>query len=116
GRPFGRGDATQAKWSPDGKQIASVSLRGDHSFIGVYELGGDSVRYLSPSADKDSLPRWSSDGKSILFVRQPGDEQKLPIIPVRPAPWSIWVADSATGQGRLLWRSEERRVGEEWRE
>ena len=102
---FIRGDAQQAKWSPDGKQIAFVSLRGDHSFIGVYELGGDSVRYLSPSADKDSLPRWSSDGKSILFVRQPGDEQKLPLIPVRPAPWSIWVADSATGQGRLLWRS-----------
>src|SRR5437588_2800725 len=102
---FVRGDAQQAKWSPDGKQIAFVSLRGDHSFIGVYELGGDSVRYLSPAADKDSLPRWVSDGKSILFVRQPGDEQKLPLIPVRPAPWSIWVADSATGQGRLLWRS-----------
>src|SRR5438067_2693746 len=102
---FVRGDAQQPKWSPDGKQIAFVSLRGDHSFIAVYAMGGDSVRYISPAADKDSLPRWSPDGKLILFVRQPGDEQKLPLIPVRPAPWSIWIADATTGQGRLLWRS-----------
>lgn len=102
-----RGAAIEPKWSPDGKHVAFVSEREGHSFIALYDFGGDSIRYLAPSVDKDSLPRWSPDGKSILFVRTPGEESKLPLIPVRPQPWSLWIADAADGTGRLLWRSGE---------
>src|SRR5436305_1751306 len=66
-----RGDAVSPKWSPDGKHIAFVSERGSHSFIAVYNFGGDSIHYLAPSVDKDSMPRWSPDGKQIAFVRTP---------------------------------------------
>lgn len=100
-----RGVAVQPKWSPDSKHIAFVSQRDGHSFIAVYDFDGDAIRYLAPSVDKDSMPRWSLDGKWIVFVRTPGDEQKLPLIPVRPEPWSMWIADAASGAGRLLWRS-----------
>jgi dipeptidyl aminopeptidase/acylaminoacyl peptidase len=100
-----RGAADQPKWSPDGKHIAFVSLRDSHSLIAIYDFDGDAIRYLAPSVDKDSMPRWSPDGKSIVFVRTAGDEQKLPVIPVRPQPWSLWIADAATGAGHLLWRS-----------
>jgi dipeptidyl aminopeptidase/acylaminoacyl peptidase len=100
-----RGDAVSPKWSPDGKHIAFVSERGSHSFIAVYDFGGDSVHYLAPSVDKDSMPRWSPDGKQIVFVRTPGQESKLPLIPVRPQPWSLWIADEATGTGHQLWHS-----------
>jgi dipeptidyl aminopeptidase/acylaminoacyl peptidase len=103
-----RGSAGQAKWSPDGKHIAFVSERGDHSLIAVYDFGGTSIRYLAPSVDKDSLPRWSPDGKSIAFVRTPGDETKLPLIPIRPQPWSVWVADSNSGTARMVWHSGEK--------
>jgi dipeptidyl aminopeptidase/acylaminoacyl peptidase len=99
------GAAVQPKWSPDGKHIAFVSEREGHSFIAIYDFDGDSVRYLVPSVDKDSMPRWSPDGKSIVFVRTAGNEQKLPLIPVRPEPWSLWIADAATGTGRPVWRS-----------
>ena len=100
-----RGVAIQPKWSPDGKHIAFVSQRDGHSLVAIYDFDGDSIRYLAPSVDKDSMPRWSPDGKWIVFVRTAGEEQKLPLIPVRPEPWSLWIADAATGTGRLLWRS-----------
>ena len=103
-----RGAAVQPKWSPDGKHIAFVSRREGHSFVAVYDFDGSVIRYLAPSVDKDSMPRWSPDGKSIVFVRTAGDELKLPLIPVRPQPWSLWIADAVTGTARLLWRSGER--------
>jgi len=102
-----RGAAVQPKWSPDSKHIAFVSERDDHSFIAIYDFDGSSIRYMAPSVDKDSMPRWSPDGKWIVFVRTAGDEHKLPLIPVRPQPWSLFIADVATGSGHLLWRSGE---------
>ncbi|HSY91416.1 MAG TPA: prolyl oligopeptidase family serine peptidase [Candidatus Binatus sp.] len=100
-----RGAAVQPKWSPDGKHVAFVSQREGHSFIAVYDFDGSDIRYLLPSVDKDSMPRWSPDGKSIVFVRTAGAEHKLPLIPARPEPWSLWIADASTGTGRVLWRS-----------
>ena len=100
-----RGESVDPKWSPDGKHIAFVSERGDHSFIAIYDFEGGSIRYMAPSVDKDSMPRWSPDGRSIVFIRTAGAENKLPLIPVRPTPWSIWIADATTGTGRQLWHS-----------
>jgi dipeptidyl aminopeptidase/acylaminoacyl peptidase len=102
-----RGENFNPKWSPDGREIAFVSHREDHSFIAVYDFGRDQVRYLSPSVDRDLYPRWSPDGRQIAFIRIPGVEEKLPLIPRRVVPWSIWVADAASGNGREIWRSGE---------
>ena len=71
-----RGDNSNPKWSPDGRQIALVSARGDHSFIAIYDFGREQVRYLSPSADRDTMPRWSPDGRHIAFVRQSGNSRE----------------------------------------
>ncbi len=100
-----RGAVAQPKWSPNGKRIAFISMRDDHSLIAVYDFDKDSIHYMSPSVDKDSMPRWTPDGKWIVFVRTAGDQQKLPLIPVRPEPWSLWIADVASGAAKPFWRS-----------
>jgi dipeptidyl aminopeptidase/acylaminoacyl peptidase len=60
------------KWSPDGRKIAFVSTRIDHSFIMVYDVATRTVKYMSPSVDFDTMPMWMSDSKRLIFMRQPG--------------------------------------------
>lgn len=100
-----RGDNESPKWSPDSKQIAFVSRRGDHSFIGVYDRAQDTIRWIAPTFDRDAFPRWSPDGSMIAFIRRGGAEMKMPMIPLRPDPWSIWIGNPQTGEAHEIWRS-----------
>ena len=102
-----RGDEVLPQWSPDSKHIAFVSDRRDHSLIAIYDFSPERVRYVAPSVERDFAPRWSPDGSQVAFLRTAGAESHLPIIPQRPRPWSIWVADAQTGQARQLWHSSE---------
>jgi dipeptidyl aminopeptidase/acylaminoacyl peptidase len=60
------------RWSPDGRKIAFVSTRTDHSFIVVYDVAARSVKYMSPSVDFDTMPLWLPDSKHLMFMRRPG--------------------------------------------
>ena len=93
-------------WSPDGTRIAFVSNRTDHSLVGVYDLGRKTLTWLAPSVDRDVSPVWSPDGTRIAFFRvaagAPG-----PFTSTRAAePWSIWIADAATGKGHAVWQAK----------
>lgn len=103
---FTRGRNGSLVWSPDGSQLAFVSDRDDHSFIGVFTSDTVPIRYLAPSTGRDFFPRWSPDGRQIAFVRMPGEGgPPEPLLVNVPEPWSIWVADVATGAGREVWSS-----------
>ncbi len=101
-----RGSTRKLRWSPDGSRLAFVSNRGDHSFIVVYSVAEKSVNYLDPSTDLDSDFVWSPDSKRIAFLRIPFVKGAILFEPHRTGPpWSIRMADVATGRGSEVWRA-----------
>lgn len=66
------GTNSSPRWSPDGRKIAFVSNRVNHSMIAIYDIATRTVKYVAPSTDFDATPIWSADGKRLLFIRRPG--------------------------------------------
>ena len=91
---YARGTSESPAWSPDGRTLAFVSDRNDHSFIGLFNAG-QPIRFIAPSTSRDSLPAWSPDGKRIAFLRQPGagGAPRPPLARPEPPPWSILAAN-----------------------
>ena len=105
-----RGNAASLRWSPDGSKLAFVSQRGDHNFIGIYDVEARTLRWVAPSVDEDSDPVWSPDGRRLAFLRVPASSRITLFHSNREAqPWSILVADVATGQAKTVWRAREGR-------
>ena len=110
---FDRGEDSALTWSPDGTKLAFVSDRdGNHSFIGVYDLKTQTLAYLAPSTDFDGYPAWSPDGTRIAFARvQGGGGAPKPLLKQTPEPFSLWVADVATGRAARVWQSPDTLLG-----
>ena len=110
-------DEVLPAWSPDGKEIAFVTRRGEDpdrtSNWDVYVIGaqpGGKERQLttSPEADPnpewESAPAWSPDGKSIAYIHG-GDPKKIEY-----AVHSLAVIPAAGGQAKVLTEKLDRNV------
>jgi dipeptidyl aminopeptidase/acylaminoacyl peptidase len=101
-----RGNQTSFQWSPDGKRIAFVSNRNDHSFIGLYDFTNKSINFIETSVDQDISPVWSDDGNSLAYIRIPNVHNLLPFIPLREYnPWSIRLYNIKTGEVKEIWKA-----------
>ena len=112
-----RGRVTEAHWvqNNEGSYIAFVSHRGDHAFVGLYDLAGSRVQWLSPSVDLDMSIAVSPDHSRIAFLRIPYSRDQLLFIPYREAePWSIMVTDVNSLETKKV-RTVDRGYGSEWR-
>ncbi len=75
-------------WSPDGKWIAYVTQLDPHLFdyathhLAISPVSGGAAKVLTQSFDRHvSIPRFSSDGKSIYFIADDDGTQNLCRIP-----------------------------------
>ncbi len=101
-----RGTVDSLVFSPDGKRLAFVCSRGDHSFVGVYTFGDRTLRWLDASFAYDVEPRWSPDGNRIAFLRIPWTHDEVGLSAHRTGyPWSIRVASLADGATAEVYRA-----------
>ncbi|MFT4114628.1 LpqB family beta-propeller domain-containing protein, partial [Silvibacterium sp.] len=64
-------------WSADSTRIVYVSERGGHHNLFEYDFKTDKERALTTGTDENENPRWSPDGKSIVYTR---NERELRLI------------------------------------
>jgi len=101
-----RGSVSNIKPAPDQSKLAFVNGRGDHSFIGIYDLKSKVLTFLAPSIDVDSDPVWSPKGDAVAFLRR-GYEKPLLFIPKREAhPFSILVSNTNTGETKTIFTAD----------
>ena len=80
GKPFPlthnpKGSSYGARWSPDGRWIAFLSKRGDHTQIQVMRTeGGEAFPAAKVDGDIQSF-EWSPDGKKFAFTMQSKDSK-----------------------------------------
>jgi len=103
-----RGILIDLRWSPDDKQLAFISNRGDHAFLGICDVANKTIQYPDPSVDIDSQPVWSPDGQWIAYVRTPNAKNILPFMALRSgSPWSIRLLDLQHQKAKELWKADE---------
>ena len=108
------GRVRDVRFSPDGSRIAFVNARGDHSVIGIYAFGAQTVVYATADFTQDDAPAWSPDGLRVAFLRTPGEhEEYSPYEAPEKQPWSIWVADATSGSAHRVWQAA-RGMGSEY--
>ena len=100
-----RGSLSDCSPSPDGTKVLFVSNRGYHHLVGIYDLNQKTVTWLAPGVDRDASPVWSPDGRSVAFIRVPGQRHGELENVQGGNRFAIWTADARTGEGHERWHS-----------
>jgi Tol biopolymer transport system component len=76
--------------SPDGKQVAFMSLRSGNWDVYVVNTDGTGLTQLTTNGAQDGLPTWSPDGQTIAFASD------------RDGAWAIWAMNRDGSNQRKL--------------
>ena len=108
--------------SPDGKWVAfeqtDVNLEGNtkRAHLWIVPADGGEARRLNPGCDNvESRPRFSPDGKSLLFAAKVGDNQQLWITPFDAASGKLGgsatqLTELSTGADGAIWSPDGQNV------
>jgi dipeptidyl aminopeptidase/acylaminoacyl peptidase len=103
-----RGGISGLHFNPNGNFISFISTREEHSFVGVYALETNTVKYLDPSTFVDSDPVWNTSGTQIAFVRRPFIRHEVLFDP-KPSseqPWQLKIVDITTGKANTIFTAD----------
>jgi dipeptidyl aminopeptidase/acylaminoacyl peptidase len=96
--------------SPDGTQVAFVSIAGGNADIWVQNVDGSGLRQLTDDASPDAWPVWSPDGRRIVFsATREGVNETWIVPPTGGAPQKLvdgffrgdWI-DDRSGRGSRI--------------
>ena len=98
-------DASQARWSPDGKRLAYVVSREEHSELVVRWVGsGESARVAQLDNSPGNLA-WSPDGRQLAFTAFV-DSSLAPFVTLPAAPKGAEWAKPARVIDRAIYRRD----------
>ncbi len=105
-------------WSPDGKQLAFVSVR--HGGPAIWLVDGDDRRQRRLT--EGLIPAWSPDGKRLAFVRPSGGGPQIWVIGADGAGEKQLTSEGANnvptwsprGDRIAFWSGDERGFGQVW--
>ena len=95
------GEVSNLTWSPDGRKLLFVDNRGNHSFVGLFDIAANQIHYFDPALGNAIEPVFSPDGRQIAFIFFV--EPPTGAAPDSGPYWSLHIADVATGATRALW-------------
>ncbi|MDJ0978173.1 MAG: prolyl oligopeptidase family serine peptidase [Erythrobacter sp.] len=104
----------EVAWSPDGKALAFTSYRRATSFIGIWRIGDERVRWLAPSFGRDGNPSFSPDGSRIAFLRRPQMRRGEVHDVMTGFPYSVWIGDVETLSANEAYRTPARDGSEQY--
>lgn len=103
--------------SPDGKlvayQVTAVDLEGNKTATAIWVAATDGKtppRQVTSSGKRDAHPRWSPDGKKLLFESTRGDTQQLYVLDLEAGGEAVKLTDVSTGAGNGLWSPDGQHV------
>jgi Tol biopolymer transport system component/C-terminal processing protease CtpA/Prc len=94
----------QIEWAPDSKRIAYMSERDDVQHLFLYDFTTSTETQLTNDAKGDDAPRFSPDGKMLMFVR---DDKSLVVMDIASKQERVVATGFISAQTRnLAWSAD----------
>lgn len=106
---WSKGDDKAPQWSPDGRSIAWVSVRGGVGNVFLMNADGSRPRALSPSDRDQAEPRWSPDGAHLAFVER-REGRHTSIVVARPTGERVLETGSTSVDQSPAWSPDGRSI------
>ncbi|HEY2462378.1 MAG TPA: S9 family peptidase [Candidatus Acidoferrum sp.] len=100
------------RWSPDGKQLAFLSNRGEQQQIYLMQMGGGEAAAITKGKRSVGRFEWSPDGKEIAFVapdakseeeeKKEKDKDDARVVDKDTKHGRIWLLNVASGETRAI--------------